>query len=106
MSAVEFTEEQIAERHAQALTPSDTARGLAIRIARAHGVRSEDVLGPSRHPHLVAARRDLYAALRAKGWSYPAIGAFVGGRDHTTVMYALASDEKRAAKRLARKIGA
>jgi chromosomal replication initiation ATPase DnaA len=42
------------------------------------------------------ARRELYAALRAKGWSYPAIGRFVGNRDHTTVMAALREKRRGA----------
>lgn len=38
-------------------------------------------LGP-----ITEARFGLYAALRLRGWSYPAIGQFIG-RDHATVIY-------------------
>jgi chromosomal replication initiation ATPase DnaA len=65
-----------------------TTRELAARIAGAHGVSVEEMLGPRAERHLAAARLELYRTLRALGWSYPAIGRVVG-RHHTTVMAAV-----------------
>jgi hypothetical protein len=32
------------------------------------------------------ARAEIYVLLRERGWSYPRIGALMGGRDHTTII--------------------
>jgi len=91
MSTIEFEESQFT-----GTTPDRTCIGVAPfdldalvrRIARAHGATPTEVLGPRRTKHLCAARRELYVALRAIGWSYPAIGRYVS-RDYSTVMNAV-----------------
>jgi chromosomal replication initiation ATPase DnaA len=95
MSAIEFTEEDI-ERASSRQAPSlakahGTAEQAAEEVAKRHGVRVRDMLGPSRLAHLVRARADLYRVLRAPpfSWSLPAIARFAGGRDHTTILSAL-----------------
>lgn len=51
------------------------------------GVAFEAVAGRVRGKQVCAARADLVRQLRAKtAMSYPEIGAFLGGRDHSTVM--------------------
>jgi hypothetical protein len=62
---------------------------LAGFVADANGTTVQALLGRRRAPRLVTARRELYRKLRAWGWTYEAIGGFVGERDHATVMYAL-----------------
>jgi chromosomal replication initiation ATPase DnaA len=57
----------------------DIARELAARLGA-----PDAILGPSRQPHLVEARAEVFRELRALGWSYPRIGRAVG-RDHTTI---------------------
>jgi chromosomal replication initiation ATPase DnaA len=68
--------------------------GEAREVARRYGLPVSQLLGPSSTPHArsgtaPAARRELYAVLRSRGWSYPQIGRFCGGRDHTTVIQAI-----------------
>jgi chromosomal replication initiator protein len=53
-------------------------------------VEPEELLGVSRLGMLIPARFALYMALHQRGWSYAAIGRFVGGRDHTTVIHGVA----------------
>lgn len=68
------------------------AMQLAEGIAHRWGTSPELMLanGPGcRAKHLASARAELYVALRARGWSYPSIGRFVGGRHHSTVLSAL-----------------
>jgi chromosomal replication initiation ATPase DnaA len=90
MSAVEYTEEQIeGATVGPPPPPGFSALELAGAVAREYGIDVPEMLGPSRFGHLVRARAALYRQLRQRGWSYPAIGRFAGGRDHTTVMYAL-----------------
>ena len=56
-------------------------------------VEPEDLLGPSRFGFLIPARFALYKALSERGWSYAAIGRFVGGRDHTTIIHGVTRAE-------------
>lgn len=72
----------------------ETPREIAMRdirvIAELHGVKAEDVVGPSRKKHLIPARFEAMAHMRqVHGWSLPRIGRLFGGRDHTTVLYAI-----------------
>ena len=57
-------------------------------IERATGVSYEEMKGPSRYAPIVAARWQVIALLRARGWSLPKIGKELN-RDHTTILYAL-----------------
>lgn len=105
MSTVEFTEEQLTSaepnRVCIGVAPFDPAK-IAQGIAAKYGTSWTAMQSKSRYAHFVAARRELYFTLRAHGWSYPAIGAFVGGRDHTTVMSAVkgTSELAKARKKL------
>lgn len=70
---------------------------LACIIASKHGVQVSVMLSKLRYKHLTKAREELYRELRSWGWSFPAIGHFCN-RDHSTIMFALASPEERAAR--------
>jgi chromosomal replication initiation ATPase DnaA len=99
MSAIEYTEadfEQNAQKHVRSV---ESASDVARRIAAKHHCSVAHMLSKLRYAHLVRARLELYQVLRTPpfSWSLPAIGRFTN-RDHTTVMLALASPEKRAAK--------
>ena len=101
MSAIEFTPEQLElagddSRGGKRRLPADT---LARTIASRHGLTVTEMLGPSRLRHVVVARAELYRALRAQGWSYPAIGRFAGHRDHTTIMAAIGAGSSAASRR-------
>ena len=99
MSDREFTAEDL---HAgSVLLPGQraTAKELLASIARRYGLLAADIKGPRRHPLLVTARRELYLALRAQGWSYPMIGRLVD-RDHTTVLKACEPEVKMEERRL------
>jgi chromosomal replication initiator protein len=56
------------------------------------------LLGGSRQRHIVQARQALAWALRQTHpeLSLAAIGDLLGGRDHTTIMWALEAAERRA----------
>lgn len=91
MSDKEFTEEELKTNSESILLPftiGQTAEEIAARIAKSLGTDTVHLLGPSRYNHIVQGRRELYKALRAKGWSYPAIGQFAN-RDHTTIIAAI-----------------
>lgn len=105
MSAIELSEEQILRRHEEIGTEQERARTLlatiregrvqiepvkpefiAHEIARQYRVTVPALMGNDRHRYIARVRRVLMAALRATGMSYPEIGRFVGGRDHTTII--------------------
>lgn len=76
---------------------------VARRIAIEHDVTVSEMCGQSRLRRFVWARQHLMWALHqerdANGrrrFSTPQIGAFLGGRDHSTVVYGMAKYEERA----------
>ena len=75
-------------------TPAHDTRDIVEEIVWWHnainGVQLtlQDVMTRSREQHIVYARADIMRRLReVKGWSYPRIGQYFGGMDHTTVMH-------------------
>jgi chromosomal replication initiator protein len=60
-----------------------------------YSVRFEDIQGPRRQHELVKPRQILMYLLKNElGMTFPTIGKQIGGRDHTTVMYASEKIEK------------
>jgi chromosomal replication initiator protein len=58
-------------------------------VAAAFGVSVENLLGPDRRQEVVLPRQIVMYLLREEAnYSLPKIGETMGGRDHTTVMYA------------------
>lgn len=56
-----------------------------------------DLTGPSRQRHIAEARQALAYALRQRTTlSLMAVGQLLGGRDHTTIRYAVDAAERRA----------
>ena len=94
MSAIEYTEEDILRAHHRGYPRAERAVDTAARVAAKYGLTTEEMLSPSHDPFLANARRELYAILRARGWSYPRIGKFAN-RDHSSVMTALNKKKKR-----------
>jgi chromosomal replication initiation ATPase DnaA len=47
-----------------------------------------ELIGEGRSRHLVEARVVVVAVLRERGWSFPRIGKLIGGRDHSTIIWA------------------
>lgn len=76
--------------------PLDIA-ALIARAALAHKVIDEsDLFGPRRYAEVVAARVEVWRALRAQPvpWSFPRIGRLFN-RDHSTILQTLQSHEEK-----------
>ena len=72
-----------------------TMAGLLRSVCERHRVAPMEVSGPCRFRELVAARKDFVRlAVSAGKWSSVQIGRFLGGRDHTSILY-LAGRTKR-----------
>lgn len=66
-----------------------TPRELLAEVTKFFGVDIDDILGKSREKKLSHPRQIIMYLLRNElKLSYPAIGAELGGRDHTTAMHA------------------
>ena len=65
-------------------------REILGEVARKLNLKAEDVLGGKRRPDLVLARQiSMYICRKKLGLSYPELGRAFGGRDHSTVIYAI-----------------
>jgi len=64
------------------MTPSE----IIHRTATEYGAHYWEVIGPRRSRYLVNVRTMCAARLRMRGYSYPEIGTYLGGRHHTTIM--------------------
>ena len=68
---------------------------IASRSARYFGLKVADLKSPARRQALVVARGvAMYLARQLTGSSYQQIGAYFGGRDHTTVIHGCRRVEK------------
>lgn len=73
---------------------------IASEVAERHELTLEDLRGPSRYRTVAWARQEAMALIRAEGrYSYPQIGRFFGGRDHTTILVGVRHHEARQAAR-------
>ena len=65
-----------------------TLAGLLASVCQRHGIPPRNVIGPQRRKAYVVARKEFCRAAMDLGkWSSPQIGSFLGGRDHTSVLY-------------------
>lgn len=73
-----------------------TKRQITMEVLKDHpGVKFSDLIGPSRRDQFVIARHEaMYAIWNELRISFPSIGLFFGGRDHTTVLYAVKKIER------------
>jgi chromosomal replication initiation ATPase DnaA len=62
------------------------AEAIVHHACRILHVRARDLKGATRNAELVRARHVAMAGLRSLGMSYPAIGRYLGGFHHTSVM--------------------
>ena len=79
--------------HVTADLPSEPVGGqsaldkLAARVAARFGVDVRSIRGPSRQRQFVWPRQVAMFVARQAGYSFPQIGEYFGGRDHSTVMH-------------------
>lgn len=72
----------------KAATPNVSSRKVVAIVADHFSIEPADILGKKRLKELVYPRQIVMYLLREQlGQSYPQIGEFLGGRDHTTIMY-------------------
>jgi len=72
-----------------------TPQHLLNSVCKYFNITSDEILSKTRTKHLVYPRQILcYLLKNEANYSYPAIGKFLNGRDHTTILHAVAKLEK------------
>jgi hypothetical protein len=73
-----------------------TARGIARQVADKHKVGVNEILSRRRSHYIVLARQETYWRVRNETTlSLPQIGRFLGGKDHTSVLWGIRQYEKK-----------
>lgn len=76
--------------------PKLTPTQIVAQVAEKHGLSIGDLRGRSRKPRIAWARQEAMSRLyKETAWSLPHIGQYLGGRDHTTVLFGIRSYEAR-----------
>lgn len=75
--------------HRYGYSAASPAQCILADVSSEYGIAADLLTGEDRHYPVVRARNDLFSRLRKRHWSLPRIGAFCGGRDHTTVLHGL-----------------
>lgn len=79
----------LASFESQSMRKSVTPRELISAVAKFYDIDIEDLLGKGREKRISFPRQIIMFLMREElKLSYPAIGAELGGRDHTTAMHA------------------
>jgi hypothetical protein len=84
------------ERPVTSLPQPVRARDIAKQCAADHGITFNDLRSTARTGPVVKARQQaMWLIARDTHLSYPQIGTLFGGRDHTTVLYAVRRENER-----------
>lgn len=93
MSQLPLNRQTVAKALSDVFAPSDlvlTMNDIVQRTAEHFSVRPDDVRGKGRRQEYVTPRQiAMYLIRELTPHSYPEIGAYFSGRDHSTVMYAV-----------------
>ena len=85
--------------------PGPLGQSIIDMAAAAFKIEPEQITGLARTNYIVSARFVVCKILREQTWadgstrfSYPHIGSFLGGRDHSTIIHAVETFDDRARK--------
>lgn len=77
-------------------------RGILAYVAEKHQIKADNIAGARRYRSWVRARQEAMYLMRqvrrtdgTYRFSLPQIGEFLGGRDHTTIMWGVLAHAKR-----------
>mgnify|MGYP001194870749 FL=1 len=88
----EAVKERVGEQITQGLSVEDVVR----RVSNVFSIKEKEIVGKSRKAEIVEARQTaMYLSRSLIGDSLSNIGVYFGGRDHTTVIHAMQSIEKK-----------
>ncbi len=71
-------------------------RRIALEVCSKHQIQLNELISPRRSREVVRARHECFWRLKKEtSLSFPQIGRYFGGRDHTTVLHGIRAHEKR-----------
>lgn len=83
---------EILHRHSKAITMDD----IISHSAKAFNIKPADIKSKKKHKQFALPRQvAMYLARELTEFSYPEIGAALGGKDHSTVIYGTRKIEKK-----------
>jgi len=78
------------------VTGATGGRRIAVAVAKKYGVTFRELISRNREPLLIRARQEAATEMkRYTSLSHAQIGTILGGRDHSTVSFALRQHKKR-----------
>jgi chromosomal replication initiation ATPase DnaA len=81
------------------MTPAEQTRAIIAEVAAKHGLRVDDLTGPSRYQEIVAARDEAIIRLHKERGMTPAKIAPLFNRERNTIAAAFDRERHRAYKR-------
>jgi len=91
-----LVKEAVRERVGQQITPGISVEDVVRRVSDVFSIKEKEIVGKSRKAEIVEARQTaMYLSRSLIGDSLSNIGVYFGGRDHTTVIHAMQSIEKK-----------
>lgn len=87
----------------EVIKPSSVSmKSITEAVAARHQIKVSDLKGPARSRHIARPRQEAMWLMRQVQWadgtprySLPMIGAFLGDRDHSTVIHGVRAHEAR-----------
>lgn len=76
--------------------PARLMADILNEVAAAHRISIERIKSTDRHREITHARFEACWKMRQAGHTFPAIGMFLGGRDHTSALHATRRYEELA----------
>jgi len=89
----------VKERAGKTITGDLTVEDVVRRVSEISKVPEKEIVGKSRKMEIAEARQiSMYLCRNIIGTSLNNIGVYFGGRDHTTVMHAVKTVDKKQEK--------
>ncbi|NOZ04617.1 MAG: chromosomal replication initiator protein DnaA [FCB group bacterium] len=94
---LQLVKEVVKERIGNYIVSDLTIEDIVQRVAEVTHISEKDIVGPSRKKQIVEARQlAVYLCREILNASLVSIGIYFGGRDHTTILHACRTIEKRS----------
>lgn len=98
-----MTEVALSLFRGEVIKPSGVSmKTITETVAARYRIKVSDLKGPARYRHVARPRQEAMWLMRQVRWadgtprySFPMIGAFLGGRDHTTIIHGVRAHEAR-----------
>ena len=89
----------VKERAGKTIAGDITVEDVVRRVSEVSNVPEKEIVGKSRKMEIAEARQiSMYLCRKIIGTSLNNIGVYFGGRDHTTVMHAVKTIDKKQEK--------